>query len=100
MKSEYTTVLDAGTPMFPAVPLIVVLAMPVLILAFVHVARARDWRSSRPVKLVLWALYASYLPMVGLHYWTLWNEQSIARNATQMSVEAGPLDWLNVKQTP
>jgi hypothetical protein len=100
MKSEYMTVMDAGAPLFPAIPLIVVLAMPVLILAFAHVGRARDWHSSGPVKLLLWGIYLSYLPMVAFHYWTLWNEQSTARNATRMSVEAGPIDWPHVNQTP
>jgi hypothetical protein len=100
MKPEYTTVMDAGTPVFPAVPLIVVVAMPVLIFAFMHVAKGRNWRSSRPMKLGLWCLYLAYLPMVAVHYWTLWSDQSTARNATRMSVEAGPLDWPLVNRTP
>lgn len=100
MKSEYTTVLDAGTPIFPAIPLTAVLAMPVLMLAFAHVAKRRNWHSSAPAQLVLWALYLSYLPMVAFHYWTLLTDQSTARNATQVSVEAGRLDWPHVNQTP
>src|SRR5262245_5705825 len=99
MKSEYTTVLDAGTPIFPVVPLIVVLAMPVLLLAFAYVAKQRSWRSSAPVKLALWGVYLSYVPMVAFHYWTLLNDQSAARNAMQVSIEAGPLDWPSVRAT-
>jgi hypothetical protein len=100
MKSEYTTVLDAGTPAFPVVPLVVVLAMPVLLLAFGYVARQRSWRSAGLVRLALWGVYLSYVPMVTLHYWSLLNDQSTARNATLVSVEAGRLDWPTVRATP
>jgi hypothetical protein len=100
MKSEYTTVLDAGTPVLPVVPLIVVLAMPVLLFAFGYVARQRSWRSSGLVRLMLWGVYLSYLPMVAFHYWGLLSDQTTARNATQMSVEAGRLDWPTVSAMP
>ncbi len=99
MKSEYTTVLDAGTPAFPAVPLIVVLAMPVLLLAFGYVAKSRSWRSSGLARLMLWGVYLSYLPMVAFHYWSLLSDQSTVRNATLVSVEAGRLDWPTVRAT-
>lgn len=101
MKSDYLTVLDAGTPQLPAVPLIVVLALPVLLLAFAHVAKARSWRSSTgPLKLFLWVVYLSYAPMVMYQYWTLWSSQTAAQDATQISVEAGRLDGPAVDQTP
>jgi hypothetical protein len=100
MNSEYTTVLDAGTPALPVVPLIVVLATPIVLLAFRYVAKSRSWRPSGLVRLMLWGVYLSYLPMVALHYWSLWNDQSAARNATLVSVEAGHLDWPTVKATP
>ena len=101
MKSEYTTVLDAGTQTLPSVPLIVVLAVPVLILAFAHVAKAREWRSSTgPLKLFLWLVYLSYAPMVLYQYWTLWSDQSAAHDATRISVEAGRLDGPVVDRTP
>lgn len=101
MKSEYTTVLDAGTPAFPPEPLIVVLAVPVLILAFAHVARARNWRSSTgPLKLFLWVVYLSYAPMVLYQYWALWSSQTSARDANKVSVEAGRLDLRAADQTP
>jgi hypothetical protein len=101
MESKYTTVLDAAVPQFPPVPLIVVLAVPVLLLAFAHVAKARDWRSSRgPLKPFLWVAYLSYAPTVLYQYWTLWNSQTLAQNATQVSVEAGRIDGPVVDQRP
>ena len=101
MESKYTTVLDAAVPQFPPVPLIVVLAVPVLLLAFAHVAKARNWRSSRgPLKPFLWVAYLSYAPTVLYQYWTLWNSQTLAQNATQVSVEAGRIDGPVVDQTP
>jgi hypothetical protein len=101
MESKYTTVLDAAVPQFPPVPLIVVLAVPVLLLAFAHVAKARDWRSSRgPLKPFLWVVYLSYAPMVLYQYWTLWTSQTSAQNATQVSVEAGRIDGPVVNQSP
>ena len=100
MASEYTTVLDAGSGSLPALPLILMLAAPVLMLACFYVARARDWHVSRPIKLALWAAYASYVPVVTFQYWSLWDAQQTARNATAMSVEAGRLDWSSVRQGP
>jgi hypothetical protein len=101
MKSEYTTVLDAGTPAFPPEPLIVVLAVPVLLLAFAHVARARNWRSSAgPLKLFLWLVYLSYAPVVLYQYWVLWSGQTAAQDATTVSVAAGPVDEPAIDQTP
>ena len=93
MTSEYRTVLDAGTTSIPAEPLIVVLAIPVLLLAFAHVAKARAWRSSRgKLQITLWLIYLSYAPMVLYQYWTLWYSRTTARDATRMSIEAGPVD--------
>jgi hypothetical protein len=101
MKSEYMTVLDAGTPHYPAVPLVVVLAMPVLLLAFAHVAKARRWRSATgPLKLFLWVAYLSYAPMVLYQYWTLWSGQASAQDATQISVAAGPVARPAIDQVP
>jgi hypothetical protein len=92
MTSEYKTVLDAGTASIPPEPLIVVLAIPVLLLAFAHVARARAWRSSRGrLQIGLWLVYLSYAPMVLYQYWTLWYSRTAAREATRMSIEAGPV---------
>lgn len=100
MASKYTTVLDAGSGSLPVLPLILMLAAPVLMLACFYVARARDWHVSRPIKLALWAAYASYVPVVTFQYWSLWDAQQTARNATAMSVEAGRLDWSSVRQGP
>ena len=100
MKSEYTTVLDAGTATLPALPLILMLATPVLILACTHVARARNWHISRPLKISLWVAYIAYAPVVLFQYWGLWRDQSSAQNATSMSVEAGRLDAPAVYRAP
>jgi hypothetical protein len=100
MASEYTTVLDTGSGSLPALPLILMLAAPVLMLACLYVAKAREWRVSHPIKLALWAAYASYVPVVMFQYWSLWDAQQMARNATAMSVEAGRLDWSAVRQAP
>jgi hypothetical protein len=100
MTSDYTTVLDAGSSTLPALPLILMLAAPVLMSACMHVARARDWRVSQRIKLALWAAYASYVPAVLFQYWSLWNAQHTAQHATAMSVEAGRLDWSTVRQAP
>jgi hypothetical protein len=100
MASEYTTVLDAGSGSLPALPLILMLAAPVLLLACLTVARARNWHVSRPIKVALWAAYASYVPVVMFQYWNLWHTQQMARNATTMSVEAGRIDWSSVRQAP
>jgi hypothetical protein len=100
MASEYTTVLDTGSGSLPVLPLILMLAAPVLMLACLYVARAREWHISHPIKLALWAAYASYVPVVTFQYWSLWDAQQTARNATAMSVEAGRLDWSAVRQAP
>jgi hypothetical protein len=93
MKSEYTTVLDAGAIQLPAGPLVIVLSVPVLLLAFAYAAKARRWRSgSRRFHFILWAAYLSYAPMTLLQYWSLWTSRAEAREAVQMSVEAGPID--------
>jgi hypothetical protein len=100
MASEYTTVLDAGSGSLPALPLILMLAAPVLMLACLHVAKARKWHVSAPIKGALWAAYAVYVPVVMFQYWGLWDAQQSARNATAMSIEAGRLDWSKVGQAP
>lgn len=101
MESDYTTVLDAGAAELPPGPLIIVLAIPVLLLAFAHVAKARRWRSSGgPFQLVLWALYLSYAPMVLYQYWTLWHSRTAARDAMRMSIEAGRVDTAVIDQKP
>jgi len=100
MASEYTTVLDTGSGSLPALPLILMLATPVLMLACLYVAKARNWHVSHPIKISLWAAYASYVPMVMFQYWSVWDAQQTARNATAMSVEAGRLDWSTVGQAP
>src|SRR4030095_6900283 len=100
MASEYTTVMDAASGSLPALPLILMMAAPVLMLACLYVAKARSWRVSRPIKLALWAAYAAYVPIIMFKYWSLWDTQQMARNATAMSVEAGRLDWSNVRQAP
>ena len=100
MASEYTTVLDTGSGSLPALPLILMLAAPVLMLACLYVARARNWQVSHPIKLALWGAYASYVPVVVFQYWSVWDMQETARNATAMSVEAGRLDWSTVRQHP
>ena len=100
MASEYTTVLDTGSGSLPALPLILMLAAPVLLLACLYVAKAREWHVSRPVKLALWGAYATYVPVVMFQYWSLWDTQQTARNATAMSVEAGRLDWSSVRRRP
>jgi hypothetical protein len=100
MASEYTIVLDTGSGSLPALPLTLMLATPVLMLACLYVARVRKWRVSRPIKLALWAAYAAYVPVVTFQYWSLWDTQQMARNATAMSVEAGRLDWSSVRQAP
>jgi len=100
MKSEYTTVLDAGTSALPALPLILMLATPVLILACIQVAKARSWHVSRPLKISLWAGYLAYAPAVLFQYWSLWHDQSAAQNATSIAVEAGRLDAPAVYQAP
>lgn len=100
MESNYTTVLDAGTPTLPVLPLLLMLAAPILMLACIHVAQARKWRISRPIKWALWGAYGFYAPIVIAQYGTLWGGQISARNATAMSVEAGRLDWAAVRQEP
>lgn len=100
MASDYTTVLDAGSGSLPALPLILMLAAPVLMLACLYVAKGRKWPVSRSIKLALWGAYAAYVPVVMFQYWTLWDTQQTARNATAMSVEAGRLDWSAVGQAP
>ncbi len=100
MESNYTTVLDAGTPTLPVLPLLLMLAAPILMLACIHVAQARKWRISQPIKWALWGAYAFYAPIVISQYWSLWGGQISARNATAMSVEAGTLDWAAVRQEP
>jgi hypothetical protein len=100
MASEYTTVMDAGSGSLPALPLILMLAAPVLMLACLYVANARKWHVSSPIKGALWAAYAVYAPVVLFQYWSLWDAQQMARNATVVSVEAGRLDWSSVRQAP
>jgi hypothetical protein len=100
MKSEYTTVLDVGAATLPALPLILMVATPVLILACIHVARARSWHVSRPLKISLWACYIAYAPAVLFQYWGLWHDQNSAQNATSMSIEAGRLDAPLTSQAP
>lgn len=100
MASRYTTVLDAGSGGLPALPLVLMLATPVLMAACLHVAKARNWRVSRPIKFALWGAYAFYVPVVMFPYWSLWDAQRSARNATAMSIEAGRLDWSTVRQAP
>lgn len=101
MKPDYTTVLDAGAAQLPPGPLIIVLAIPVLLLAFAHVARSRQWRSSGgPLQVALWVVYLSYAPMVVYQYWTLWHSKAAARDAMQMSIEAGPVDAAAIDRRP
>lgn len=100
MASEYTTVLDTGSGSLPTLPLILMLAAPILMLACLYVAKAREWRVSRPIRLALWGAYAAYVPIVSFQYWSLWDTQQMARNATAMSIEAGRLDWSAVRQAP
>jgi hypothetical protein len=100
MASEYTTVLDTGSGSLPALPLILMLATPVLMMACLYVAKARNWHVSRPIKLALWGAYVAYVPVVTVQYWSLWDTLQTARNATAMSVEAGRLDWSTVRQAP
>src|SRR5919109_3155958 len=98
MASDYTTVLDTGSGSLPALPLILMVAAPVLMLACLYVAKARNWQVSHPIKLALWTAYASYVPIVLFQYWSVWDMQQTARNATNMSVEAGRLDWAAGRQ--
>lgn len=101
MESKYTTVLDAGAVQIPPAPLYIVLAIPVLLLAFAYVARARKWRSATgPIQLLLWAAYLSYAPVVLYQYWTMWHGRTAAREATRMSIEAGPVDTAAVNRNP
>ena len=100
MASHYTTVMDAGSANLPALPLVLMLAAPVLMLACLYVAKARKWHVSNPIKGTLWAAYAVYAPVVMFQYWGLWDAQQSARNATAMSIEAGQLDWSTVGQAP
>ncbi|MEZ5833344.1 MAG: hypothetical protein R3D05_19390 [Dongiaceae bacterium] len=101
MESKYTTVLDAGAASLPPEPLIIVLAIPVLLLAFAHVANGRSWRSAKgPLQLALWAAYLSYAPLVLYQYWDLWQNRTAARDATRFSIAAGPVDAAAVDQTP
>jgi hypothetical protein len=101
MESKYTTVLDAGAAQLPPVPLAVVLAVPVLLLAFAYVAKARRWRSSTgPLQLFLWVVYLSYAPMVLYQYWTLWHSRTEAQDATRISVAAGPVKATAIEQRP
>jgi hypothetical protein len=101
MESKYTTVLDAGAVQIPPAPLYIVLAIPVLLLAFAYVAKARKWRSATgPVQVVLWAIYLSYAPAVLYQYWTLWHSRTVAREATRMSIEAGPVDTAAIDRNP
>ena len=100
MASEYTIVLDTGSGSLPALPLILMLAAPVLLLACLYVAKARNRQVSHPIKLAVWTAYAAYAPVVVFQYWSLWDTQQTARNATAMSVEAGRLDWSTVRQGP
>jgi len=51
MASQYTTVLDTGSGTLPALPLVLMLAAPVLLLACFHVAKLRKWRVSKPISL-------------------------------------------------
>lgn len=100
MASGYTTVLDAGSGSLPALPMVLMLAAPVLMLACLHVGKARRWQVSAPIKGAMWAAYTVYAPVVLFQYWNLWDAQQTARNATAMSVEAGRLDWSSVHQGP
>jgi hypothetical protein len=101
MKPSYTTVLDAGDVQLPSVPLAAVLAIPVLLVAFAHVAKAHKWRwFRRPAQLTLWALYLSYAPMVLYQYWGLWHGRSVARDALQMSIEAGHVQEATIDRKP
>jgi hypothetical protein len=100
MAPDYTTVLDAGSGSLPALPLTLILAAPVLMLACLFVAKARHWPVSRPIKFALWTAYVAYAPVVMFQYWSLWDTQQMARNATAMSIEAGRLDWSSVRQAP
>src|SRR5262245_57281034 len=100
MASEYTTVMDASSGSLPALPLVLMVAAPVLLLACLYVAKARKWQVSNPIKGALWAAYAVYAPVALFQYWHLWDAQQSARNATVVSVEAGRLDWSKVGQAP
>ena len=101
MKPSYTTVLDAGDVQLPPVPLAAVLAIPVLLVAFAYVAKMRRWRwFRRPAQLTLWALYLSYAPMVLFQYWSLWHGRTEARDAMQMSVEAGRVQDAAIDRNP
>jgi len=100
MASGYTTVLDTASGSLPALPLILMLAAPVLLLACLNVTKARNWHISHPIKLALWTAYAAYAPVVMFQYWSVWDTQQSARNATAMSVEAGRLDWSTVRKAP
>ena len=62
--------------------------------------RRASGASRTPSSSLLWAAYASYVPVVMFQYWSLWDAQQTARNATAMSVEAGRLDWSAVRQAP
>jgi hypothetical protein len=101
MKPSYTTVLDAGDVQLPSVPLAAVLAVPVLLVAVAYVAKARKWRLfGRPAQLAVWVLYLSYAPMVLYQYWGLWHGRSVARDAMQMSIEAGHLQDATIDRKP
>lgn len=101
MESKYTTVLDAGAAQIPPAPLVMVLAIPLLLMAFARVARARKWRSSRgKLQLVLWMVYLSYAPMVLHQYWILWNSRAAAREAMRVDIEAGPIAAAAVDRNP
>ena len=101
MESEYTTVLDAGTTRLPPEPLVIVLAVPVLLLAFAYAARTGKWRSAKgPFQLLLWVTYLSYAPTVLYEYWTMWQSRTTAQEATRFSVAAGPVVAGSVDQTP
>src|SRR5690349_15750615 len=101
MKPSYTTVLDAGEVQLSSVPLAAVLAIPVLLVGIAYCAKTRKWRTfGRPVQLALWAMYLSYAPMVLFQYWSLWHGRTAARDALQVSIEAGPIQAAAIDRNP
>ncbi len=100
MGSDYATVLDAGAATLPILLLVLVLLVPAILIAVFFLAKARGLHPSIAVTVIVSALCVTWMGLVVIQYWTLWDARQAARAATNVSVEMGKLKLRASRQEP
>lgn len=94
MAGEYTTVFDLGQQAMPLLPLGLLALLAVFIAGLLFAAKRRIGRG---LALTLCGSYLSYAAAVGFGYWSIWQQQAVARNPAAVVVEIGRIQEPQVR---